>query len=135
MNSLNHSPFTHVSEFFYEVLAGIRIGDAPVTDHVTLAPALIDDLDWAEASVETPNGPVASAWERTDAGYELRATVPWNGAATVRLPGGADAVVTESGTVVADGAVEGVRAVESRDGALLVDVGAGEYDFVVERGE
>jgi len=151
MNSLNHSPFTHVSEFFYEVIAGIRIGDRPMTEHVTIAPAFVGELDWAEASVETRAGDLAVAWERDDdaesgdandgvaGGYDLSVTVPWNGSATVELPDAADAVVTESGAVLsADGAGSdddgpaGVRSV-ARDGDdLRVEVGAGSYDFAVE---
>lgn len=136
MNSLNHSPFTHVSEFFYEVLAGIRIGDRPVTDHVTVAPALVDDLTWVEASVETRAGDLAVAWERLDegGGYRLSVTVPWNGTATVELPGAAGTSATESGTALSPGAdeVAGVQSVESDGDALLVEVGAGSYDFAVE---
>ena len=131
MNSLNHSPFTHVSEFFYEVLAGLRIGDDPVTDHVTVAPALVDDLEWAEASVETPNGDLASAWERTDDGYELSVTVPWSATATVRLPDAAEATVRESGSTLADSLPDGVTDTVRDDGDLLVEVGAGTYEFTV----
>jgi alpha-L-rhamnosidase len=137
MNSLNHSPFTHVSEFFYEVLAGIRVGDRPATDHVTVAPAMVADLEWVEASVETRAGELAVAWERTadsDDGYRLSVTVPWNGAATVELPDAADASATESDATLSPGedGPAGVRSV-GRDGdALLVEVGAGSYDFAVE---
>ncbi|WP_459190755.1 family 78 glycoside hydrolase catalytic domain [Halosimplex sp. J119] len=130
MNSLNHSPFTHVSEFLYEVLAGIRIGDRPVTEHVEIAPALVDDLDWAEGRVETPNGPLESAWERTDEGYDLSVTVPWNGTATVRLPEAADAEVTESGAALSVD-VDGVRSVGREAGVVVVEVGSGEYEFLV----
>jgi len=131
MNSLNHSPFTHVSEFFYEVLAGLRVGDEPVTDHVEIAPALVDDLDWAEASVETPNGDLASAWERTDDGYSLSVTVPWNATATVRLPDAAEATVRESGSALDDGLPDGIRRTDSQSGDRLVEVGAGTYAFTV----
>jgi alpha-L-rhamnosidase len=147
MNSLNHSPFTHVSEFFYEVLAGIRIGNQPMTERVTVAPALVDDLEWVEASIEMQNGELAVAWERTggDDGnggsgdgpaYDLSVTVPWNGSATVELPSGADAAVIESGSVLsADGGtldgVAGVQSVERDGDTLVVEVGAGSYEFEV----
>ncbi len=142
MNSLNHSPFTHVSEFFYEVLAGVRVGDRPVTDHVTVAPALVDDLDWASASVGTRNGELAVDWERrgvedsseeggADSGYDLSVTVPWNGRATVRLPDAAGATVTESGVLLGEELPDGVESVERDDGVLVVEVGSGEYGFEV----
>jgi alpha-L-rhamnosidase len=148
MNSLNHSPFTHVSEFFYEVLAGVRIGDRPLTEHVTVAPALVGDLAWVEASVETRNGELAVAWERTGDsgengdsddgdGYDLSVTVPWNGSATVELPEAAEATVTESGVALSaegDAAedVAGVQSVERDGDVLVVEVGAGSYEFAVE---
>ncbi|ESP87363.1 alpha-L-rhamnosidase [Candidatus Halobonum tyrrellensis] len=138
MNSLNHSPFTHVSEFLYEALAGIRFDDRPATERVTVAPSLVDDLSWVSASVDTRAGELAVAWERTEGddeggerdGYDLAVTVPWNTRATVRLPGAADAAVTEAGDPVDER--PGVRAVERADGELVVDVGAGDYEFAVE---
>jgi alpha-L-rhamnosidase len=141
MNSLNHSPFTHVSEFFYEVLAGVRVGDRPLTEHVTIAPALVDDLDWVTASVETRIGELAVEWERTgddsSDGYDLSVTVPWNGSATIRLPDAAEAAVSESGVRLdeasPDGepAPEGVRDVERDGDDVVVTVDAGDYEFTV----
>ncbi|WP_313692396.1 family 78 glycoside hydrolase catalytic domain [Halorarum halobium] len=137
MNSFNHSPFTFVSEYLYEAIAGLRLGDDPVTDHATVAPTLVDALDWAEGQVETPNGEFTVAWERTDSdrGYELSTTVPWNTTATVRLPGAADSLVTESGTRLAGttGDVpDGIDAVRQEEGDLVVEVGSGTYQFAVE---
>ncbi|MFC7130725.1 family 78 glycoside hydrolase catalytic domain [Haloferax chudinovii] len=132
MNSLNHSPFTHVSEFFYEVLAGIRIEASPVSEHVTIEPALVDDLDWVSASVETGTGELSVEWERPDdADYSLSVTIPWNGSATIRLPAAADATVTESGEDVAQRAPDGVRSVERDGDELVFKVGAGGYSFLV----
>ncbi|WP_248299420.1 alpha-L-rhamnosidase [Halorhabdus amylolytica] len=131
MNSLNHSPFTHVSEFFYEVLAGIKLEDDPVTESVTIAPSLVEDLEWVSASVETPTGTLAVDWEREDDSYQLTATVPWNVNATIRLPDGADASVIESAKSLSDGAPDGVRSVERDGDDLVLSVGAGEYEFSV----
>lgn len=134
MNSLNHSPFTHVSEFFYEVIAGFKIGDEPVTERVTVAPALVDDLDWVKASVETPNGRLAVAWDRDgDQNYRLSTEIPWNTSATIRLPDAADASVSESGTTLNGSTDEplGVHTITREDGDLVLDVGSGTYEFEV----
>ncbi|WP_435102943.1 family 78 glycoside hydrolase catalytic domain [Halarchaeum sp. P4] len=140
MNSLNHSPYTHVSEFLYEVLGGLRVGDDPLTEHVTVAPTLANGLDWADASVETPTGEVSSGWVRAGDGYDLDVTVPWNATATVRLPDAADRTVEESGVgLSADGSedtradvpVEGVRDVRVDDGDLVLTVGSGDYALTV----
>jgi len=129
MNSLNHSPFTHVSEFFYEVLAGIRIGDTPVTQRVTIAPSFVTDLDWVSARIETWRGDLAVEWEQPADGYTLTVTVPWNTQATVRLPDTAIGSAVESGNVLSEGTADGIRSVEERGDDLIVTVGAGEYEF------
>ncbi|MFB6150909.1 MAG: family 78 glycoside hydrolase catalytic domain [Haloarculaceae archaeon] len=135
MNSLNHSPNTHVSEFFYRVLAGVRFEDRPATERVTVAPALVEDLDWVSARLDLPTGELAVDWERDgDGGYDLSVAVPWNVRGTVRLPGAADRPVAESGTPVADGP-PGVRSVEREAGDLVLEVGSGEYAFGVGPGE
>ncbi|WP_336339460.1 family 78 glycoside hydrolase catalytic domain [Haloarcula brevis] len=132
MNSLNHSPFTHISEFFYEVLAGIRLGDEPVTEHVTIAPALVDDLEWVDASLETQAGDLEVVWERNRQGYDCGVMIPWNGQATVRLPDAADATVSESGVPLSEGAPDGVLSVETDGDDLVLEVGSGEFAFSVE---
>ncbi|ELZ24649.1 alpha-L-rhamnosidase [Haloterrigena salina JCM 13891] len=133
MNSFNHSPFTHVSEFFYEVLAGVRIGDRPVTDRVTVAPALVDDLSWVTASLETRNGELATEWRRdADAGsYELSVTIPWNTDATVRLPDAAEADVAESGSSLSAEETAGIESVREDGDSLVVELGSGTYEFAV----
>jgi alpha-L-rhamnosidase len=132
MNSLNHSPFTHVSEFFYEVLAGIQLGDEPVTEHVTIAPAMVGDLEWVDASLETQAGDLEVVWERNRTGYDCWVTIPWNGQATVRLPDAADAAVSESGVPLSEGAPDGVLSVETDGDDLVLEVGSGEFEFGVE---
>jgi len=127
MNSLNHSPFTFVSELFYEVLAGLRLREdtQPVTDHVQIEPAFVAGLDSARGSVETPNGELSSAWEQTASGYRLTVTVPWNVRATVVLPG----AVRDSLTVGGEPA-DSLDAVELRvepADAVHLEVGAGSY--------
>ena len=131
MNSLNHSPFTHVSEFFYEVLAGIKLEDDPVTESVTIAPSLVENLEWVSASVETPTGTLAVDWEREDDGYQLTVTVPWNVDATLRLPDAASGSVIESDTPLSEGAPDSIRAVERAGDDLVLSVGSGRYDFSV----
>lgn len=133
MNSLNHSPYTHVSEFFYEVLAGIQLSDRPITDRVTIAPALVDDLEWVSASIETWNGELAVNWKQDDSGhYELTVTVPWNSQATVRLPNAANATVTESDNQLSADEATGIESVESAGGDIVVEIGSGDFVFSVE---
>ncbi|MCU4742577.1 alpha-L-rhamnosidase [Natronoglomus mannanivorans] len=97
MNSFNHSPFTFVSEWFYEALAGLRFDTSIREGEVEIAPTVVDDLEWAAGSLETPHGRLASRWERLehDGGEPTPASepelaieieVPWNTVATVQVP-------------------------------------------------
>jgi alpha-L-rhamnosidase len=135
MNSLNHSPNTFVSEWFFEVLAGLRLrGDTP-PDHVEIAPVPVADLDWAEGTLDTDDGELAARWERTERGLELDVTVPWNRTATVRVPAAPDATVRESGTDLGGSEGErpdGIEAVERDGDRVVAEVGAGDYAFAVD---
>jgi len=136
MNSFNHSPFNFVSEWLFAELAGIDFDDS-VAEGLRIAPAVVDDLEWAGASLETVDGEVRTRWEHTDEGLVLEATVPWNTTASVRLPAPEGATVTESetGAVVWDGAIAeppaGIVDVSRTGEAVVVEVGAGSYSFVV----
>ncbi|WP_226482798.1 family 78 glycoside hydrolase catalytic domain [Natrinema amylolyticum] len=135
MNSFNHSPLNFVSEWFYTALAGLRFDDSMHgRGSVEIAPAIVDDLEWAAGEIETVNGTLASHWERTDDGLVLEAEVPWNTTATVRLPADEDAVVDEGGERLwegepADALPNGVSSVRLEDGEFVAEIGAGTYAF------
>lgn len=127
MNSFNHRPWTEISEWFYRVLAGIDLG-APGFEEVEIKPRLVEDLDWAEASVKTVRGEVASRWERTDRGIELSVTIPWNTTATVYVPAEYRDAVTANGDVLGD--ATGVAFERMEDGYAVLSVGSGSYTIL-----
>ncbi|MFC6907075.1 alpha-L-rhamnosidase C-terminal domain-containing protein, partial [Halalkalicoccus tibetensis] len=148
MNSLNHRPWTLISEWFYRILAGIDVGE-PGFEHVEITPTVVDDLEWAEAETKTVRGVVASRWERVETpgngrendGLTLEATIPGNSSATVEIPtlGGNAVRVREDGKTIWNNgnqtrpAHPGIESI-SRDGEKVVlEVGAGEYDFELEQ--
>jgi hypothetical protein len=136
LTSLNHRNWPLVSEWFYRHLAGIQAG-APGFEHVVIDPVVPADLEWAEGSVDTVRGQVASRWERTADGLDLVVTIPWNATGTVRVPDRGDDSVTlsESGRRIwNDGAVsgplpDGIKSVTRDDDAVVLDVGSGTYRF------
>ena len=139
MNSFNHSPFNFVSEWFYYALAGLRFDDSMHGQgSVEIAPAVVDDLDWAAGKLETVNGDLASRWERTDDGLSLDIEIPWNTTATVRVPADAtSATVTADDKVVwkdGDAAAlpDGVDDATAGDDAVVLTVGSGSYAFDVQ---
>ncbi len=126
MNSRNHSPFALVSEFFYEVIAGVEVSASlPADRRVDVTPGRVSGLDWAEATVETPHGPLGTRWERADGGLSVSLAVPWNLRARVHLPAGE---IRVNGASLAE--APGVRTVS--EGDATVELAAGEYEIRVE---
>jgi hypothetical protein len=134
-----------VEEWFYYALAGLRFDDSMHgRGSVAVAPAVVDDLDWAAGRVETVNGPFASRWERTDDGVAFAVEIPWNATGTVRLPvdparatvvegddedGGEQVTVREAGA--GRSLSDGVGTVAAGDGAVVLTVGSGSYRLAV----
>lgn len=105
-SSRNHIMFGDFVAWSYQYLAGIRLAaDAgscaaiPVGSNAfrrfVLAPEVIPQLDYVDASVETTYGTVRSAWRRDGVKVKFRFTVPpgtvadvrWNGKTSVCGPG------------------------------------------------
>ncbi|WP_276255888.1 family 78 glycoside hydrolase catalytic domain [Halomontanus rarus] len=100
MNSLNHSPFTYVSEWFFDSLAGLEVSKTlPEERAIEIEPTFVADLEWVSGSLETPYGEVGSRWERsaTADGYDLRVDVPWNLRGRLRLPVDGDGFAGDGG--------------------------------------
>src|SRR4030095_7732999 len=88
----------------YRVRAGIATDEAaPGYRHIFIQPRPGGGFTEVKASHETPYGKVASAWTRREGTFELRADVPPNTRATVRLPTARLAAVTEGGQALSNG--------------------------------
>jgi alpha-L-rhamnosidase len=119
--SLNHQPFTFVSEWLFEELAGIDHGADGGPGTVHIEPRFVDALEWVRAEVETRHGTVAAAWERTEEGYRTEVTIPWNTTGRLVLPTAGERAVLVDGQAVA-GAEElppGTTAGETGDETTL----------------
>ncbi len=88
MNSFNHYAYGAVGDWMYEKMCGIRQqeGSAGFTELV-FAPIVSDRFTYAEASIDTANGKVASRWEKTDKGCLYTFTVPAGARAVAVLEG------------------------------------------------
>lgn len=88
MNSFNHYAYGAVGDWMYEHIAGIGMKDGSCAFRsLVFAPETDDRLTFAEASVETPRGTVASRWEKTDKGFLYTFTVPSDTEAEARIGG------------------------------------------------
>ena len=140
MNSMNHRPWTLISEWFYRIIAGIDAAE-PGFRTVEIAPVIPDDLDWAEGSVDTVRGEVSSRWERTNEGLQLHVTIPGNATGTVRVPtlGGKKVRVREGDKPIWNNGNRtrpnhsGVKSVKHSDDKIVVEVGSGDYQFELEQ--
>lgn len=83
-----HHPFgACVGHWFYQYLAGIKLAEIGWKEFI-IEPGVVDELDWVEASIESPYGLVSSRWERTSDNqitYTIR--VPVNTRAVFRVNG------------------------------------------------
>jgi alpha-L-rhamnosidase len=91
--SLNHYSKAAVLSFLYTHVAGIRLSEHPKADeaayrHVTIAPVPGGGLDWAQASLHTPQGLLSSAWRIVDGDFVLDVSLPPGTRARVELPNG-----------------------------------------------
>ena len=100
--SRNHIMFGDFMAWAYQYLGGIQLSEkdgscAAIPDvsatafrEVVIAPHFIDALTWAKASVNGPNGTIATSWRREGGKVTLDVTVPPNTTAIIRLPGEPD---------------------------------------------
>ncbi len=131
MNSGNHLMLVgDLVTWLYEDVAGIAPDeDDPGFHHVVMRPTLVGDLTQARATYRSYYGKVGSAWQRDGAALSWVVTVPANASATVYVPAGNAAAVTESSQPAAQAA--GVRFLRSEGGAAVFEVGSGTYRFGV----
>ncbi|NOY60740.1 MAG: family 78 glycoside hydrolase catalytic domain [Calditrichaeota bacterium] len=137
MNSRNHFALGSVGEWYYGYLAGIRPDpDVPGFKHTIIHPMPAGDLTWAEASLQTSYGMLKTRWDKDGESLTLKVTIPANTSALVYVPtlGKEKPAVTENGqAIVENGAsVQGVKFVRSEKENVVLQVGAGEYEFIVK---
>ena len=94
--SLNHYSKGAVLSFLHSHVAGIRLDPVPDAAaagyrRVRIAPVPGGGITWAEASLDTPLGRLASSWRIADGWFSLDVEVPPGSIATVELPDGESA--------------------------------------------
>jgi len=142
MNSHDHIMFGSLGAWFYRALGGIRQAEASVGyRQLVIDPGIVDDLDWASASMETVQGRVSSSWSRSPGSIKLDVTVPVGTDARVLVPKEEEMTVgmvkvTEGGHLVwqdnrfvaGDAGVVGAEAVVN---GVRFRVGSGHYSFAL----
>jgi alpha-L-rhamnosidase len=79
--------WTAMTQWFYDWLCGVRPDSAaPGFKHFFIQPHCPEGLNSAGMEFQSVYGRVATSWEKQVDGVTVRALVPWNTSATVRLP-------------------------------------------------
>ena len=82
------SELAAMTQWFYETLCGIQPDPAaPGFKHFYIEPHIPKDLKSTGMDFQSPYGSIATSWEQKDGRVTLKAQVPWNTSATVKLPG------------------------------------------------
>jgi alpha-L-rhamnosidase len=77
------------------------------------------------------HGTITSSWQKKQDGLILEIKVPANTTATVHLPAGKGASITEGGKTVS--ANKGIKAVESAGNDAVFEVGSGSFSFFISK--
>ncbi|MGA2543307.1 MAG: family 78 glycoside hydrolase catalytic domain [Verrucomicrobiota bacterium] len=130
-SSQNHFMLGQLNEWFFHDLAGIQ-GDprGPGFARIIIKPALPGDLTFVKAAYNSIHGRISSEWKREGRRVALNVAIPANTTATIFVPAGAAAAVTESGHPAAS--APGVKFLRMETGAAVYEVGSGAWQFASE---
>jgi alpha-L-rhamnosidase len=131
-NSRLHHMFSDVSAWFYKALAGIGPDpEGPGFKRIRLRPQPVGDLAWARGEHRSLYGPIRSAWRKEGDLIILDVAIPPNTRATVHVPTSEPASVLEGGKPV--GKSKDFTVLRQESGAVVVELGSGEYRFSAKR--
>jgi alpha-L-rhamnosidase len=130
VDSKIHTCYTGIASWFVKSLCGIQPDkENPGYKSFIIHPAIISEVNFAEASVESPYGTISSRWERKGNQVDLSVTVPPNSTATVYIPANRAKKITEGGSPISR--VKGITLKEKADDYTIVSVEAGKYTFKI----
>jgi alpha-L-rhamnosidase len=134
MNSFNHYAYGAIGEWLYSVVAGLDIDpEKPGYKHVIVQPHPGGGMTYAKAAHKSQYGPVTAGWRVKDGVFYVNVEIPANATATVHLPLAQLKEVQESGRSLS--AAKGILNTAQREGAVVVEVGSGQYEFSYPEGD
>lgn len=130
--SNNHLMLGHIMEWFYSGLAGIDQTNASVAyKELLIQPQMVEAMDHAKGSFETPYGTVNTSWSKGEEQIRLDVFIPVNTTAQVVLPGADIQKITEGNTRL--DASDLRYEIDPKSQSTLIYIGSGQYQFVVKR--
>ena len=129
MNSFNHYSLGSVGEWLYRYVAGLDMDPQTAGyGRIVIRPRPGGGLTHARAEYDSVRGRIVSAWSVEGDRFELRVEIPPNTTATVYVPAEGGTEISEGGKPVEQ--AEGVEGLRTEDGAGVLAVGSGRYEFV-----
>lgn len=125
MNSFAHYAFGAVVGWMFAQPAGIGNLE-PGFGRVRVAPQVDPRLTWLKSSYKSVRGTIVSEWSRSGGRLAMRVVVPPNVTAEIHVPKPSDGS--------APSAPFGLRGVREESGAVVYEVGSGEYRFETSGG-
>ena len=126
MNSFNHYAYGAIGDWMYRVSAGIEIVK-PGYKHIAIQPHPTKKLTYSKASFESSYGIISSGWERNGSKIIVRATIPANTIATIKLPVNSAGMVTDNGKSISEN--KNFSNIRTEGNQLLFEAGSGTYAF------
>ena len=124
-----HNCYNSIGAWFIQSLAGIRPDPQnPGFKNAIIKPAFIKALSYVNGSHDSVYGTIQSHWKRQGDAIIMTVKIPANSSATVYVPAGDLSDVTVNGGPIEK--AEHVEVRKSEMGQLVVDLGAGSYEFV-----
>jgi alpha-L-rhamnosidase len=99
--------------------------------HIKIKPHIGGDFTFASASLDTYYGKVSNSWKIVNGYLLMDVEIPPNTKATVFVPGQNAGAIKESGKVLSQ--VNGIKEKVSEDGYVVLELGSGNYHFVVKK--
>ena len=131
MNSQNHVMLLgDLLIWLYEDLAGIHSDPKEIAfKKVIMKPSLGVDLNYVNASYQSPYGTIRSQWKKENGQLNWNVSVPGNATAVVYIPAKENIEVKENGKAITSS--EGVKFLRIENGNVVLEVGSGDYSFNV----
>jgi alpha-L-rhamnosidase len=130
MNSFNHYAYGAIGDWMYRVIAGIdTYDDAPGYKHIRIKPVIGGKMTYARADYQSNYGKVVSGWKVENGKLTMDVHIPANTKATIYVPAKVATDISEGGKSLT--AVKEVVVTGSDDGYIVMNVGSGVYQFVV----
>jgi alpha-L-rhamnosidase len=130
MNSFNHYSYGAIGDWMYRVVAGIdTYADQPGYKHIKIMPHPGGDLSNFNAELKTYYGKISSSWKEETASNIFDVEIPCNTKATIYIPANDMKNIKENNLSL--DAEKDIIIKGKEDGYIVVEIGSGNYHFVI----